>query len=925
MRSCSAIAPGVEQAAHLDLAEQLAEAVEVDRHRLRAALGRGRVAVVDEVRDEREEDARREGRWRAGVRGRHAHAPRGDVAEQADEPRQVEDVAQALAVRLEHDWEVGVPRGDREEGRGALALRPEGGAPARVAPRQEERARGALAEARGEERGALEGARDHRLDRVGRREEQLRGRRLLAGRDAEGHPVVGVEHVGLDVPLAQARGRGDGPRREDARAERAEDDDAPVADFVDEPLEDDGAIARDLARGLDLVPHVRRDGLDGGAVERVLGAELLFPGAARGHVPHELPDAQAEGARAARPVAVPEGHAPGLAGGGSDEHAVVGDRLGAPRRGAEEEDVALAQLEHHLLVELAHAPAAARVGVAFGGEDAVEAPVGDRAAVDDRELPRARARRDAAARAVPRDARAELGEVVGGVAPAQHVEHALEGGARQLGEGRGPADAIEERALVEARLALAGRDGHDLLGEDVQRIAGICGLLDLRAPHAGRRRGARDEVLLVLGQEHAARHAADAVARAADALQARGDARRRLDLDDEVDRAHVDAQLERGRRDDGAELAALEPLLDGGALLARERAMVGQDDVLGLRTGPSALDVVERGGEALGEAAAVHEDEGRAVRANELRDARVHARPHPRSLLRARRLRAGARRVGEGRDRLDAELEALALARLDDRDRPRGGARAPDLEAAEEPRRLRDRALGGAQADALEGRRAGVADGLEALEREGEVRAALARDERVDLVDDDRLDLREALPGAGGGEEEVERLGGRDEDVAGRAEHAGAVPRGRVARAHVDRDVPMRHALRRRAGRDAGERDAQVALDVERERLERRHVEDARAEAGRVAAAAGLAGGAGPRRMSRSMATKNAASVLPDPVGARRSADSPRAIDGHTSSCAGVGPPRAARNHPAAGATKRSRGSGDEAATGTSRYNVTPR
>ena len=43
---------------------------------------------------------------------------------------------------------------------------------------------------------------------------------------------------------------------------------------------------------------------------------------------------------------------------------------------------------------------------------------------------------------------------------------------------------------------------------------------------------------------------ADLVAGPADPLEAAGDRRRALDLDDEVDRAHVDAELEAARRDD---------------------------------------------------------------------------------------------------------------------------------------------------------------------------------------------------------------------------------------------------------------------------------------------------------------------------------------------------------------------------------------
>ena len=56
------------------------------------------------------------------------------------------------------------------------------------------------------------------------------------------------------------------------------------------------------------------------------------------------------------------------------------------------------------------------------------------------------------------------------------------------------------------------------------------------------------------------------------------------------------------------------------------------------------------------------------------------------------------------------------------------------------------------------------------------------------------------------------------------------------------------------------------------------------------------------------MATRKAASVFPDPVGARRSVDSPRAMTGHPKLCAGVGSPNTHRNHCATGAKKGARG-----------------
>ena len=84
----------------------------------------------------------------------------------------------------------------------------------------------------------------------------------------------------------------------------------------------------------------------------------------------------------------------------------------------------------------------------------------------------------------------------------------------------------------------------------------------------------------------------------------------------------------------------------------------------------------------------------------------------------------------------------------------------------------------------------------------------------VHLVDDHRLDAAQHLP-ALRGEQEIERLGRRDQDVRRRAEHLAPLALVGVARADADRQ--------RRA--EPRERASQVALDVVVERLQRRDVE----------------------------------------------------------------------------------------------------
>ena len=77
-----------------------------------------------------------------------------------------------------------------------------------------------------------------------------------------------------------------------------------------------------------------------------------------------------------------------------------------------------------------------------------------------------------------------------------------------------------------------------------------------------------------------------------------------------------------------------------------------------------------------------------------------------------------------------------------------------------------------------------VGDRLEPLERQHQVRAALGGRERVDLVDDYRLDAAQDLARLRR-EHQVERLGCRDQDVGRRARELLAILGGRVAGAHA--------------------------------------------------------------------------------------------------------------------------------------------
>src|SRR5215470_5603499 len=116
--------------------------------------------------------------------------------------------------------------------------------------------------------------------------------------------------------------------------------------------------------------------------------------------------------------------------------------------------------------------------------------------------------------------------------------------------------------------------GHDLLGQDVERIAWIPRGFYLALPHETRRRRAGHEITPELREDDAAARRADLVPRPADALETAGHGRRGLDLNDEIDGTHVDAQLERRGGHQRAKGPGLELVLDLGPPLARERAVV---------------------------------------------------------------------------------------------------------------------------------------------------------------------------------------------------------------------------------------------------------------------------------------------------------------------------------------------------------------
>ncbi len=246
----------------------------------------------------------------------------------------------------------------------------------------------------------------------------------------------------------------------------------------------------------------------------------------------------------------------------------------------------------------------------------------------------------------------------------------------------------------------------------------------------------------------------------------------------------------------------LELVLDLQPALPTERSVVRLHQLLlhgrvALGLGGSVLalpvQLVESGGEALGQPAGVHEDQGGAVLLHQLEQSRVHGRPDGvphRSGRRGtrRRLVDDGAELGHVVDRDDdLDLERLAHARVDDGD----GAR-PALTGGRSLRATRGTGRSPPAGAGWPTGRCAVA--LAAARRtqwssrsrvSGEVAAALGGGQRVDLVDDHGFDTPQRLPRSGG-EHQVEGLRGGDQDVGRVPDQQPALVGRCVAGAHAD-------------------------------------------------------------------------------------------------------------------------------------------
>ena len=184
---------------------------------------------------------------------------------------------------------------------------------------------------------------------------------------------------------------------------------------------------------------------------------------------------------------------------------------------------------------------------------------------------------------------------------------------------------------------------------------------------------------------------------------------------------------------------------------------------------------------------------------------------------------------GQRRGRhLDRQVHRAPVPFIDDE-----AVAARVVVADQESRDLFDRFLRGREADALQTRASlagpsvSAADSLQPFERQRQMRAATRANHRVNLIHDHGADAAQHLPAAFGGQQQIERLGRRHQNVRRRFQHRRPLGRGRVAGSHCRGEARHLDASLLTEPADASARLGQVLVDVGAQRLERRDVDHA--------------------------------------------------------------------------------------------------
>jgi hypothetical protein len=281
--------------------------------------------------------------------------------------------------------------------------------------------------------------------------------------------------------------------------------------------------------------------------------------------------------------------------------------------------------------------------------------------------------------------------------------------------------------------------------------------VEVAGPHAGQKGGALDQLVPRHRVQPSGRGPLQLVVGSAHALQKGPDGPGRADLADQLHRAHVDAQFERGRGHQGPEVPGPESLLDHPPSRRRQAAVVGRHLQTGIDRVGRADGGAERfsradggaGGDSLGarpeseselvrdplgHLAGVDEDQGGAMFQDVVGD----------PVEDVGELGPAGHRLELAGGELDGHVEVAPVPAVHD-----AGGGAGRVHARQEAGHHVEWSLRGREPDALEPAARGRNQVVQPLERQGKVGAALVPGQGVDLVDDHRVDVPEHRPRRG--------------------------------------------------------------------------------------------------------------------------------------------------------------------------------
>ncbi len=434
---------------------------------------------------------------------------------------------------------------------------------------------------------------------------------------------------------------------------------------------------------------------------------------------------------------------------------------------------------------------------------------------------------------VPEDAGAQVPVERRSVTPAEHFEHPLEQGSRERLVGRRPPDEVVE--LIDVPV-LHGHHGHDLLRQHIQGILGRVRRFYFPSQDALGHHRRLDDVFRLEGQDPSLAGHSHEMTGTPDPLQPPGDRLRGLDLDYQIDRADVDAQLERGGADDRFEFALLQGVLHLQSFFASDAAVMDAHDPpfvagpgceIAQSLGHTVLDdglgagigtgehFVQPVGHPLGGSAIVGEDESGPVFSNQLADPLEDRNPYA----------PGGFPVG-GKQSLHAQVHRLLVACVYNRDwarfELRRGPSVYQFVTAEKMRHVLEGPDGGGEAKPLHG---AARQALEPFQAERQVHPPFVARQRVDFVHDDGADGGKEFGRTGICEHDVQGFGRGDQNVWGVREKPATLGLRCVAGTNGHPGSWKLHAEFFRRFPDAPQRFPQISLDVVVERLQGRYVD----------------------------------------------------------------------------------------------------